>query len=126
LSGNSAPPAEPARGWRHAGRVSAGGSVFVGGTREAKSVWGGRERYAYRGPRTLTEAAHASRWSLPLLQDDARRDGAVLGAVDGGVLAVRGRAAEVQLDVVQRAKVAFLVAIRVDVAVATEMGLGAP
>ena len=54
----------PARGWRLAGRVSAGVSVFVGGARDAGRVWRGRERSAYRGPRTLTGAAHAGRDTL--------------------------------------------------------------
>ena len=35
--------------------------MFVGGTREAESVWRGRERSACRGPLTLTQAAHANR-----------------------------------------------------------------
>jgi len=39
-------------------------SEFVGGSREAESVWGGEGRSACRGPRTLTQAAHASRGPL--------------------------------------------------------------
>jgi hypothetical protein len=40
--------------------------VFVGGTREVKSVGLGRERSAGRGPHTLTQIAHASRDTLAL------------------------------------------------------------
>jgi len=38
--------------------------VFVGGARDAESVWRWRERSAYRGPGTLTGAAHADRDTL--------------------------------------------------------------
>jgi len=38
--------------------------VFVGGARDAESVWRWSERSAYRGPGTLTGAAHADRDTL--------------------------------------------------------------
>jgi hypothetical protein len=59
------PPEGPARGSRLAGRERVRVSEFVGGTRQAKSVGrGSAPRVEGRGPRTLTQIAHASRDTL--------------------------------------------------------------
>jgi hypothetical protein len=54
------PPEGPARGWRVAGRVSEGVSVFVGGAREAENVG----CFACRASLTLMPIAHADRAPL--------------------------------------------------------------